>query len=60
MPTMLNSQASALLRLPDGADDRNAVADLPAEPLGQVDADDRALPIASQAFICSGGTLNSG
>ena len=36
----------ALLGLPDGALDRDAIADLPAEPFGQVDADDRALTIA--------------
>ena len=35
----------ALLGLPDRAHDRNAIADLPAEPLREVDADDRALAI---------------
>ena len=37
---------AAALGLPDRGLDRDAIADLPAEPLGQVAADDGALPVA--------------
>ena len=47
----------ALLRLPDRADDRNAIADLPAEPLREVDADDRALPIGEPRLHLLGRQL---
>ena len=47
----------ALLRLPDRALDRHAVAELPAEPLRQIDADDRALPIGQPGLHLLGRQL---
>ena len=54
---MLNSHDLALLRLPDRALDRDAVADLPAEPLREVDADDRALAVGEPGLHLLGRQL---
>ena len=45
MPDQVELPDLALFRLPDGAGERNPVADVPPEPLGEVPADDGALPI---------------
>ena len=45
MPDEVELPGLPLLRLPDRAGERDPIADLPAEALGEIAPDDRALPI---------------
>ena len=60
MPTMLNSQTWPCFGCQIVPWIGIAVADLPAEPLREIHADDRALPIGQPRLHLSGGSLNSG